>query len=60
MIPLKKKQGNGTYSNLAGISLQCQDWTDAINHPEWQRGHKIIWGPDRILFTYSSFRFTVK
>ncbi|KAH7409667.1 galactose mutarotase-like domain-containing protein [Cadophora sp. MPI-SDFR-AT-0126] len=59
-IPLKKKQGNGTYPMFAGISLQAQDWTDAINHPEWQRDDKIIWGPDRCFIAYSTFKFSVQ
>ncbi|KAL2071879.1 hypothetical protein VTL71DRAFT_13114 [Oculimacula yallundae] len=59
-VPMKKKQGLGSYSKFAGISLQTQDWTDAINHPEWQRDEKIIWGPDRCFIAYSTFRFSVK
>jgi len=37
-----------------------QDWTDAVNHPEWQRNEKVIWGTDRLYVTYSTYRFSVK
>ena len=59
-IPLKKSQGGGSTPRFAGISLQTQDWTDAVNHPEWQRDDRIIWGPDRCFIAYSTFRFSVK
>jgi aldose 1-epimerase len=50
----------GPVPQFAGISLQMQDWQDAINHPEWQRESKIIWGTNRIYTTYSTYKFSVK
>lgn len=28
------------------IVMEVEDWIDAINHPEWNRGSKQIFGPD--------------
>ncbi|KAI1640879.1 diphthamide biosynthesis protein 1 [Biscogniauxia mediterranea] len=27
------------------VVMEVEDWIDAINHPEWQRGNKQIFGP---------------
>lgn len=43
----------------AAISLQMQDWTDAVNHPEWQRDSKIFWGTHQLYTTYSTYAFSV-
>ncbi|KAI9783830.1 MAG: hypothetical protein M1839_003166 [Geoglossum umbratile] len=59
-ITLKQGQGETEAPQYAGVSLQMQDWTDAINRPEWQRGRKIFWAPDRIYTSYSKFKFSVK
>ena len=26
--------------------MEVQDWIDGINHPEWMRQKKQIWGPE--------------
>jgi aldose 1-epimerase len=43
----------------AAISMQMMDWPDALNHPEWQRDHKILHGPDGLMTTFSKFKFSV-
>lgn len=43
----------------AAVSLQMQDWTDAINHPEWQREDRVIWGTDRLYTMYATYKFSV-
>ena len=58
-IPLKETQGDIDAPQYAAISLGMRDWTDAVNHPEWQRGHKILWGPDRLYTTFSRYKFSV-
>lgn len=66
-IPLKKSQveegsqgGRVPVPRHAAVSLQMQDWTDAINHPEWQREDRVIWGTDRLYTMYSTYKFSVK
>ncbi|KAM3426612.1 hypothetical protein NHJ13734_009359 [Beauveria thailandica] len=58
-VQRKKSQGEGSVPPQAAISIQMQDWTDAINHPEWQREDKVIWGPDRLYTMYSTYKFSV-
>ena len=58
-VPLKKTQGvfgqsaagNGTgvgakrvIEKYGCVVLEVQDWVDGINHPEWGRGGKQIFG----------------
>jgi len=59
-IKLKKGQGKTDVPQYAAVSLQMQDWTDAINHPEWQRDSKIFWGTDQLYVTNSKFKFSVE
>jgi aldose 1-epimerase len=59
-IKLKPGQGNTDVPQYAAVSLQMQDWTDAVNHPEWQRDSKIFWGTDQLYVTYSKFKFSVE
>jgi aldose 1-epimerase len=33
------------------IVMEVQDWIDAINHPEWMREKKQIFGPSTPAFT---------
>lgn len=40
--------------------MQMMDWPDAVNHPEWQRDAHILYGPDRLMTTFSKFKFLVK
>ncbi|KAH7310215.1 putative aldose 1-epimerase family protein [Rhexocercosporidium sp. MPI-PUGE-AT-0058] len=58
-MQLKKGQGGTDVPQYAAVSLQMQDWTDAVNHPEWQRDDKIFWGTDRLYVTYSTYKFSV-
>ncbi|CAL5866559.1 uncharacterized protein PFLUO_LOCUS768 [Penicillium psychrofluorescens] len=56
----KRSQGEGDIPSHAAISLQMQDWTDAISHPEWQREAETIWGADRLYTMYTSYKFSVR
>ena len=58
-VGLKKTQGEGVVPPQGAISLQMQDWTDAINHPEWQRDDRVFWNPDRLYTMYSTYKFSV-
>jgi aldose 1-epimerase len=31
--------------------MEVQDWIDAINHPEWQRESRTIFGPNSPTYT---------
>lgn len=59
-IKLKQGQGKADVPQYAAVSLQMQDWTDAINHPEWQRDSKIFWGTDQLYVTNSKYKFSVE
>jgi len=58
-LTLKSTQGTGKVEKNAAISFQMMDWPDALNHPEWQRDSHILWGPDRLMTTFSRFKFSV-
>lgn len=58
-LTLKGGQGGNKVQKNAAISMQMMDWPDAVNHPEWQREHKILHGPDGLMTTFSSFKFKV-
>ena len=39
--------------------MEVEDWIDAINHPEWQREKKNIFGPNDPAYTLeASYRFS--
>lgn len=57
---LKESQGGGKAKRNAAVSLQMQDWPDALNHPEWQRDDHILFGPDGLMTSFSSFKFSVR
>jgi aldose 1-epimerase len=59
-LTLKCKQGGGKVQKNAAISMQMMDWPDALNHPEWQRDNHVLWGPDRLMTTFSKFKFSVE
>jgi aldose 1-epimerase len=59
-IKLKQGQGKTSVPQYAAVSLQMQDWTDAVNHPEWQRDSKVFWGTDQLYVTYSKFKFSME
>jgi aldose 1-epimerase len=64
-IPLKNSHVGSSGEHVpvprhAAVSLQMQDWTDAINHPEWQREDRVIWGTDRLYTMYSTYKFSVR
>lgn len=56
-VPLKRGQGFGFAQQLAAVSMEMQNWPDAINHPEWQKD--AIYGIDRIYSSLSTFKFSV-
>ncbi|KAI9801497.1 MAG: hypothetical protein M1833_002729 [Piccolia ochrophora] len=42
------------------VVLEAQEWIDAVNHPEWRRGERNIFGPDTGPYTLEvSFNFTI-
>lgn len=49
-LPLKKTQGveggRRVIEKYGCVVLEVQDWIDGINHPEWRRSGKQIFGPD--------------
>ncbi|KAK8126996.1 aldose-1-epimerase [Apiospora kogelbergensis] len=58
-VALKKSQGQGSVPLHGAISLEMQDWPDGLNHPEWRRYNKTIWGMDGLYTTFSTYRFSV-
>ena len=58
-MTLKPGQGGGAVRKNAAISMQMQDWPDALNHPEWQRDDRILYGPDGLMTSFSKFKFRV-
>lgn len=62
IVSLKKTQqaGKPAVGKHAAISLQMQEWTDAVNHPEWQREDRVFWGSDRLYTMSASYKFSVK
>ncbi|KAF3480347.1 aldose 1-epimerase family protein [Arthroderma uncinatum] len=58
-LTLKEGQGGKPVQKNAAISMQMMDWPDALNHPEWQRDKHILFGPDRLMTTFSKFKFSV-
>jgi aldose 1-epimerase len=49
-VPIKKTQGIDSRARVVEqygcVVMEVQDWIDAINHPEWQREKKQIFGPE--------------
>ncbi|KAM0321215.1 hypothetical protein ACHAPQ_009579 [Fusarium lateritium] len=58
-LMLKKTQGEGIVPQHGAISFEMQDWPDGLNHPEWRREGKTIWGMDGLYTAFSSYRFAV-
>ncbi|KAK4067250.1 uncharacterized protein Triagg1_7693 [Trichoderma aggressivum f. europaeum] len=58
-LTLKAAQGGSKVQKNAAISMEMMDWPDALHHPEWQRDKHILYGPDRLMTTFSSFKFSV-
>ncbi|KAF1952429.1 galactose mutarotase-like protein [Byssothecium circinans] len=54
-LPIKSTQGlegrNRVIEKYGCIVLEVEDWIDAINHPEWQREKKNIFGPEDPAYT---------
>ncbi|RBQ95435.1 hypothetical protein VDGD_06934 [Verticillium dahliae] len=49
-IPLKKTQGTDAFPRIIPrygcVVLEVQDWIDGINHPEWGREKRQVFGPE--------------
>ncbi|KAK4120619.1 galactose mutarotase-like protein [Parathielavia appendiculata] len=58
---LKSTQGiegvNEKVVRSSCIAIEAQDWPDGINHPEWNRTKKQIYGPGRTYNWESSWTF---
>jgi aldose 1-epimerase len=54
-IPIKSTQGaeggSGLVPKYGCIVMEVQDWIDAINHPEWMREDRQIFGPASPAYT---------
>jgi aldose 1-epimerase len=54
-IPIKSTQGaegsSGLVQKYGCIVMEVQDYIDAINHPEWMREKKQIFGPASPAYT---------
>jgi len=54
-MPIKSTQGfegrEGVVQAYGCVVMEVQDWIDAINHPEWFRAKKQIFGPDGPAYT---------
>ncbi|KAH3269460.1 hypothetical protein KXW55_003965 [Aspergillus fumigatus] len=57
-LRLKKGQGQGKVAQHAAISLEMQDWPDAVHHPEW-RHRETIWGMDGLYTRFATYKFSV-
>ncbi|KAI1085700.1 putative aldose 1-epimerase family protein [Whalleya microplaca] len=57
-LSLKKDQGGGEVRPHSAISLEMQDWPDAVNHPEW-RDRKTMWGMDGLYTSFATYKFSV-
>ncbi|TPX10613.1 uncharacterized protein E0L32_008499 [Thyridium curvatum] len=66
-MALKKTQGlfdnkdfPRTIPKYGCVVLEVEDWIDAINQPEWQRGSKQIYGPgDDPYVLQASYKFSI-
>ncbi|KAI5797800.1 galactose mutarotase-like domain-containing protein [Geopyxis carbonaria] len=63
--PIKKTQGRKggprTVVNGGCVVLEVEDWIDAINHPEWMREKKQVFGPGETYKLTARYEFdTVK
>ncbi|KAH1744275.1 hypothetical protein KXV78_006670 [Aspergillus fumigatus] len=58
-LRLKKGQGQGKVAQHAAISLEMQDWPDAVHHPEW-RHRETIWGMDGLYTRFATYKFSVE
>lgn len=66
-MPLKTSQGLAdnpelprTIPQYGCVVMEVEDWIDAINQPEWQRGKKQIYGPgDDPYVLQASYRFSI-
>lgn len=56
-LQLKEGQGPGKVPQHAAISLEMQDWPDAMHHPEW-RHRKTIWRMDGLYTQFATYRFS--
>ena len=60
---LKKSQGgrasSGFVKSNGCVAVEPQDWIDGINHPEWGRTDKQIFGPDTKPYeSWISYKFS--
>jgi aldose 1-epimerase len=62
-VPLKKTQGipgrKRVVEKYGCLVLEVQDWIDGINHPEWGRLDRQVFGPDTNAFQVAAkYRFS--
>lgn len=68
-MPLKSTQGvtgrhkegfRRTIPQYGCVVLEVQDWIDGINHPEWKREHRQIFGlGDAPYVLQASYEFSI-
>lgn len=57
-VALKDDQGTGNVPQHGAISMEMQDWPDAVNHPEWIN-RKTLWGMDGLFTRFATYKFSV-
>lgn len=59
-MALKTTQGRGTIPPYGCVVVEVQDYIDGINHPEWGRERKQVFGPaDDPYLLRARYRFSV-
>ncbi|KAF2400554.1 galactose mutarotase-like protein [Trichodelitschia bisporula] len=64
-MPIKSNQGNvggpRTVPQYGCVVLEVEDWIDGINHPEWERQARQVFGPgDAPYVLEAEYRFSVE
>ncbi|KAI5779055.1 aldose 1-epimerase-like protein [Geopyxis carbonaria] len=63
-IEIKKGQGvadrEGTVKSGGCVALEAQDWSDGINHPEWDRLDDQIFGPGDEYLWETTYKFGIE
>lgn len=64
-LPIKKTQGLQGRARVVEkygcVVMEVEDWIDGINHPEWHREKKQIFGPgDEPYVLQAEYKFSVR
>ncbi|KAF2834663.1 aldose 1-epimeras-like protein [Patellaria atrata CBS 101060] len=62
MTPVKSTQGvqgqDRTIKSSGCVAIEAHDWVDGINHPEWNRMDKQVFGPGQLYEWDSTWAFS--